>query len=416
MFRLVHVADCHLDAPSRSLTPAVRERVDQSARTALERAIALAVRERVDALLVAGDLFDRDLVRIPTELWLPEALAEATAAGITVVVATGNHDAAVAGGPVDRIAWPGGAFRLVGASAPARLDVRRRDGTLAGTVVAAGHELPREHRNLVAGFPRDPAPGQPVVGLVHAQVYGYEGDHDRYAPCLADDLRRPGYGYWALGHVHLRQQVLGDPAAWYAGCLQGRHFGDAGAKGALLVEVSPEGSAAAEFHPLAPVRWEIIDLAGLDDAADMATLVARVERRFEALQVERDALADQDWVLRLRLAGRSPLYAELRGAEAADDLALTLRDRLRILDVEIRDAGVLPPVEPAEHAGQPHVLGVALDLIAAAERDEALLAELVPARLAGAPDDPAERRAYVRSLLAGLDLEVAAALYEDDKR
>jgi DNA repair exonuclease SbcCD nuclease subunit len=412
-FRLVHVADCHLDAPSRSLAAGVRARVDQSARTALERAVGLAVAERVDALVLAGDLFDRDLLRIPTEVWLPEILADATAAGVTVIAVTGNHDPGVANGPVDRIAWPGSGFQLVRSRVAARIPVRRPHGAIAGVVVAAGHEVAREHANLVAGFPADPAPGVPVVGLVHAQVHGYEGPHDRYAPCTVDDLRRAGYGYWALGHVHLRQQVLGDPVACYAGCLQGRHFGDAGAKGALLVEVTPDG-AETQFWPLAPVRWELVDLGDLAPEGDMPSLVARIERRFEELQRQRDALPDQDWVLRLRLTGQTRLYAELRGAEAADDLALTLRERLQILDVEVRDDGLRPRVDPGVHRGAPHVLGSALDLIEAAGREETLLAQIAPERLAGAPSDPAARRAYVRSLLEDLDLDITAALLEEE--
>jgi hypothetical protein len=35
--------------------------------------------------------------------------------------------------------------------------------------------------------------------------------HNAYAPCSLDTLRNKGYHYWALGHVHNRQILCGDP-------------------------------------------------------------------------------------------------------------------------------------------------------------------------------------------------------------
>ena len=56
--------------------------------------------------------------------------------------------------------------------------------------------------------------------MLHAQVDGAAGARERYAPCAPEDLDR-GYAYWALGHVHLRQEIRAQPPAWYPGCLVG---------------------------------------------------------------------------------------------------------------------------------------------------------------------------------------------------
>jgi hypothetical protein len=150
--------------------------------------------------------------------------------------------------------------------------------------------------------------------------------------------------------------------------------------------------------------------------ADTRGLVEHCERRFDDLARERGVLPGQDWVLRVRLTGRTPFFAELLGAEAADDLALALRERLQILDVEVRDEGVMPPVDVAEHRGQPHVLGAALDLIQQARSDEQVLSEIAPGALAAAPTDPTARAAYLRALLDGLDVEIVAAMLEEQGR
>ncbi|WP_214429507.1 metallophosphoesterase family protein, partial [Escherichia coli] len=77
-------------------------------------------------------------------------------------------------------------------------------------------------------------PGYFNIGILHTSLTGQEG-HDVYAPCSVDDLRRAGYDYWALGHIHERQVVAEAPAIVFPGNLQGRHAREAGPKGATLV-------------------------------------------------------------------------------------------------------------------------------------------------------------------------------------
>ena len=304
--RVIHAADCHLDAPSRSLAREVRERVEQSARTAVERLVALAVDREADALLLAGDLFDRDLVRIPTELWLPEVLGEATAAGVTVIAVTGNHDPGGGAGPLDRIGWPT-------AAVPPDPRSRRRARSSCGgptaswpaSSIAAGHETPRERDNLVATFPPFAA-DVPVIGLVHCQVHGYEGEHDRYAPCTVADLA--GSRLRLLGarpRAH-RDRRLERAAGLVRRLPAGPALRRDRRRRAPSTSSSAPTARRSSSVPLAPVRWQELvldDLSGIDDTR---ALVAHCERRFDALARERGVLPGQDWVLRVRLTAARP--------------------------------------------------------------------------------------------------------------
>ena len=250
------------------------------------------------------------------------------------------------------------------------------------------------------------APGPASVAVLHAQVDGAAGARERYAPCTPEQLDR-GYAYWALGHVHLRQQVRSEPPAWYAGCLTPHDVGEPGAKGALVVEIDAAGRAEVEFVPLAPVRFERVRLDGVE-AAGLAGLAGAA---MLALEATPPGAAGEELVVRIELRGRSPLALALRDPEERDNAAEELALSLGALSADLRCEHLRPPLDLERHRGQPHLLGAALDLTGRAAADEVLLDELASAVLAGQDaDDPAARRAYVAELLGELDETLGEAL------
>ena len=389
--RIVHAADCHLDAPCLSLEASVRERVRAAERSAFARLCALAIARGVDALVLAGDLFDGRSVRLATRMWVISELQRVSDAGVHVVVATGNHD------PGDwlealEMEWPAERFTLATGPEPVTVELAN------GTITAIGHGHERVADNLVAQLPSAPR-GIPSVAVVHAQVSGSIAARDRYAPCTPEDLATGGYGYVALGHVHERQQLSSDPISWYPGCLQSHDIGEPGAKGALLAAIEADGRAEVEFVPLASVRFEVIEL--VDPDCTEGQLADRVRERL-------GEIADgEEIVARVVLSGRSPLAGHLRDPEQVAAVADELASELGVLALELRATGLHAPRDLAEYRGQPHLLGVVLELIERAQSDQATLESLAPAMLA---TDEGDRQAYLRSLLADLDLEAAEVL------
>src|ERR1700733_13775917 len=95
-FRFVHAADIHLDSPLKSLAlrdPELAELIGNATRRAFAGIIDLCLAEQVDALLLAGDLYDGDQTSMKTARFLAEQLRRLHAAGIRVFVIRGNHDA-----------------------------------------------------------------------------------------------------------------------------------------------------------------------------------------------------------------------------------------------------------------------------------------------------------------------------------
>ncbi len=317
--RFVHAADLHLDSPFRGIRGEapdyVAERLRRATFDAYDRIIDLCLREQVDALLVAGDIYDGADRSLRAQLQFVNGLKRLDDAGIRSFICHGNHD------PLDgweaRLDLPAGCVRFgpevtgepVFADQPERARVYG---------VSYPHREVRE--NLTPLFGKSRAGGGFNIGLLHANVGGHPG-HDSYSPCTVADLAQTGLDYWALGHVHTRQVLQeGRPTVVYPGNSQGRHPGETGARGVYLVEVDDRGDVGLDFRPVDVVRWELlgVGISGLETEQDLLDSVDRVtESCLEAAD-------GRPVVCRLSLTGRGPLHRWLSQPETMTEI----RERL----------------------------------------------------------------------------------------
>ena len=200
-FRFLHAADIHLDSPLKGLNGypgANAERYCTATRAAFDRLTKTAIDERVDFLVIAGDLYDGDWRDFSTGLHFVSRIPRLADAGIPVFLLHGNHDAESV--ITQRLELPGN-VHVFGADRPCTFELRVLCVALHGQGFADRAVV----ENLVPGYP-DPVAGAFNVGVLHTALEGI-GGHARYAPCSLADLIGKGYDYRALGHVH-RGQIL----------------------------------------------------------------------------------------------------------------------------------------------------------------------------------------------------------------
>jgi exonuclease SbcD len=410
-FRFLHLADLHLDTNFGG-RPETRERLRAATREAFERAVDYAIEQRLDAVLAAGDLYDDPILSLKTELWLVAQVERLASEGIWFLACCGNHDpgashlrAAKLGveAPSPEAADWRRRVHLFRRPVPEAVRVTDRDGNAVGIVVGAGHASETEAGNLAAAFPGVDET-LPVVGLLHTHVataHASEG-HDRYAPSTAADYERLAYSYWALGHIHIRQQAVGELPVFYAGNLQGRNPREIGEKGGYVVEAHPRAAAEPAFVPFAPVRWERLGIDALPDSNALAVLVEDLARRIDAI---RESTAGE-LAVRVELSGPSPSARALRDADERRQIEDALMARTGALEVQLRADRVSQATDSAALRESPTVVSKALELIEAAGADPELLDSLAPAELATALAPGAERHAYLGALLDGLSEEI----------
>ncbi|MCA9000611.1 MAG: exonuclease SbcCD subunit D [Planctomycetes bacterium] len=421
-FRFLHLADLHLETAFGG-APETRERLKQATREAFENAIQFALDRELDALLIAGDAFDDERLSRETARFFRKGVDRLLQAGIHVFYACGNHDPGSKGNRAAGLGFqdpeeavgPEGACVLFKSFSPKSVTVIGRDGTPKAIVMGAGHIKDKEDRNLACKFAR-PIGDLPAVGLLHTQVESANiaAEHANYAPSWRKDYVAANLDYWALGHIHKRQQVFEDLPVWYSGNLQGRNPRETGPKGGLLVEVRAGEEPTVEFVPLAPVEWHLLEVASLADCTHRSDLLDALAREGENLA---RTAHDRELCLRFRPSGECPQAHLLRIQHEREALEEELRDRLDVLEVQIRANSLITPRDLTDLESTPSVQLEALKLIRAAREDDALLLELMPSDLPGFPDGertPERVLAYLRDRLQGLEEELLTRCFDEE--
>ena len=93
--KFIHLADAHLDSPFHGLSflpSKTFENIYQASDQSLKKIVDLAITEKVDLVLIAGDTFDSNHPSPHSQLFFAEQIKRLTEAKIQVVMIFGNHD------------------------------------------------------------------------------------------------------------------------------------------------------------------------------------------------------------------------------------------------------------------------------------------------------------------------------------
>ena len=328
--RILHTSDWHLGQTLHQY-----ERGYEHARF-LDWLLDQLEAERVDALLIAGDIFDNTNPSAASQQQLYRFLqkAKARVPQLSIVMTAGNHDSPgriEAPGPLLSL-FDASAIGAVGRSAESedldaqldRLIVPLKDATgqVAAWCIALPFlrpaDLPRVekvaadddgdtylagmaalHRRAWQLASEKRAPGQAVIAMGHCHLRGGQVSEESErklvvggSEILPAALFDPGIAYVALGHLHLAQRVGGDETRRYCGSPLPLSFSEVDyPHQVLLVEL--EGEAVASVRELrvpravellriparpTPLEQVLVELAALD-------LPARPEAEQPYLQV-----------------------------------------------------------------------------------------------------------------------------------
>lgn len=301
--RFIHAADLHLGSPARGvqgLPGRVRQLLLEAPYKAFEFLIETAIEEKVDFVLLAGDLFDQANPSLKAQVRFVKGMAKLHEAGIRAFVCLGNHDPAPGTGLLAELPPNVHLF--------SHRQVERipyiRDGELKAALYGISYPTRQVTDNLALQFRRD-ARDPVAIALLHTNCGGMAG-HDPYAPCTVADLLKGGMDYWALGHVHTREVLHDTPPIVYPGSLQGRHSLEEGPRGFYLVSFSSQKGWQLSFREAPFLRWET-SLLSVEDAKNWDEL----HRAWHKERGELGRLPSELVMVQVMARGMTPLAHDL---------------------------------------------------------------------------------------------------------
>ena len=317
-FRFIHTADWQIAKPFANMPAALGGELAAARVGIIARVAAIARAEGAAHVLVAGDVFDGDLIETVVIRRALEQLRQE--AGITWVLLPGNHDPARAGGLWERIV-------RIGVPDNVAVLTEAKPFNLAPEAVV----LPAPLTSKNPG--RDPTewmdyaitpPGVLRIGLAHGSVQGFGSDGESSVPLARDRAERAGLAYLALGDWHGAKQI--DARTWYSGTPEPDRFKDNDAGNVLAVSV--DGLALPVVKKIASAHFNWVQMTSVIRSIDD---LQAIERNVAAL-----AHASSRVLLNLTFSGALTLseYAELESWKQ------TIEGRLRHLELDDLDLAV----------------------------------------------------------------------------
>ncbi len=314
--KLLAVGDMHLGRQPSRLPDDIGDGVrDLGPGGAWRRLVQASIEECVDAVVLAGDVVERDDDFFEAYRELYDGVSRLQKAGVRVLGVAGNHDVRV----LPRLAAELEGFRLLGREG--RWEVEQIEGA-SESINLWGWSFPGQKvsRSPLAGMPKVEAGIN--IGVLHCDR---DQQDSPYAPVSSLELESAGLDCWLLGHIHKPDPLTASHCSGYLGSLTGTHPGEPGPRGPWLITVARGQVMDVTQWVLAPLRFEALelDLTGIDEPSEGQS------RLLEALRTLDAKLSAGRWLpgavgLRMTLVGHSRFGDEVR--------ALLLQDRDHLFD------------------------------------------------------------------------------------
>ena len=362
-FKFIHASDFHLDRPIRGLAELpihMKSVLANAPYDSARKVFDLAISDRVDFVLLSGDLFDLSCSGPRPAAFMLSQFERLADKGIEVYWCSGSVD------PIDR--WPTSIElpdNVVTFSTSVLEDVsHRRNGTTIASIYGIGYD---EKRNSAVDFITDSDDGF-SIGLAHGE---FDSNTMPY-----DEIR-----YWAFGgrHKSTKLEKPGSIVA-YPGTPQGRNPRESGSFGCFVCRVDTNGKLRVQSVETDAVRWlpQKVSIHESINDTDLKNMLA--ERALKLVSDNSDQSLLVDW----NFTTTGDFNPALRRRENVEQLLDWLRDEFGRGETGLWSTQVRidpPSTLPTSWYEEDTILGEYLRSIGRYQSDESLnlsLHEYIP--------------------------------------
>lgn len=291
--KLLHTADIHLDARFSGLPAAKRQQRRQGLRDTFNRVVDEALKNKVDVLIISGDLFDSHQPAIDTINFVLHNFKRLDENDIAVVLVPGNHDYFAEDSVFSQATFPPN-VHVFKSDSWENFVLPNNGVNFLGIACHAFSST----RNVLAEMNQKQMPTGCTVALLHGSLdYGFY-DGEQCYPFSLDDVKGLKIDYLALGHYHNSTSNGAGNLAYYPGSPEGLKFTETGTRHALLIKISDRRVTVEKIA----VNRFIYEQADLD-----CTNFSTSEQIRQAIS----GLADENKLLRIELTGAPDLDLDI---------------------------------------------------------------------------------------------------------
>lgn len=288
MIKILHTGDIHLDSPFTSVSGEVAARRRNEVKQTFQRMFDYAEKEKIDMILICGDLFDAEFITRETVNFVSSVIGRVSC---PVVITPGNHDCYA-----DLNIWRKGVF-------PENayiFDSENLSSFVFDEIGVRVYGYAFKEKYLLSS----PIEGKKASEDGYISILCAHGDTEsaesKYCPLKIRDIEAFGADYTALGHIHNPKEISDRIA--YCGCPEGRAFDECGEKGAVIVSIE-EGLTSGrkvsyERVRFSSKRYEMTEVYLTPEDSNI-TLSDKI------IGTVRDGMYGEDTLLRVNVKGRS---------------------------------------------------------------------------------------------------------------
>ncbi|MEI5993712.1 metallophosphoesterase family protein [Candidatus Enterococcus mansonii] len=250
--KVLHTADLHLDRSFEGLKiipKQIHERLQQANQKVLAAIVDIAIKNQVDAVILAGDTFHQSRTSIRTQAYFIDEMKRLEQVKIPVIMTFGNHDYYM-----EQRYWfdfPANMFLFKKEQVETHYFMTKNQEKVA--ITGFSYEHPWINENKLDQFPLKDQTVDIHIGIYHGDTSN--NGQQNYAPFSFSQMKSKGYDYWALGHIHQPQVVSANPLIVYPGTPQGHTKKERTVQGGAIVSIQP-GHATVRFQQTEQIKWQ----------------------------------------------------------------------------------------------------------------------------------------------------------------
>ncbi|MDX8361237.1 DNA repair exonuclease [Cytobacillus sp. IB215316] len=314
--KFLHAADLHLDSPFvglKKLPTQIFQRVMDSTFIALTNLVDIAIKEQVDFVILAGDIYDQEDRSIRAQARLRKEMERLKKAQIEVYIVHGNHD--YTNGSWIDITWPENVH--IFSDETVECKTYKKEGKELVNLYGFSYRN-RSVRNNMTDLYNKQGEVKFHIGILHGSSEG-QTEHNNYAPFTVRQLIEKDFDYWALGHIHQRQVLCDNPPIIYPGNTQGRHRKEHGEKGCYLVNLATT-DVSYSFHPTTNLIWDQLEI-NIAQLETFEELLNVSYTKFEEIRSRNNGT-----LLSIEFIGSGPLHKVLQNEAQLEDFLSIIVD------------------------------------------------------------------------------------------